>query len=177
MASSESNKPKLPTWLQLQIAANSIFRRSRTANEIAAMRFVRNNTTIPVPRLVDVDLDKMLHTLSDENIATIAEELAGYVTQLQQLDTDKDVASDGKITGIIDWQFAGWYPQYWEYVKLQTTLHTSNSPSTVKWLRAVNKAFQKYELEAEASKRIFERGGISPDGERDSRAKMLSRLK
>ena len=21
----------------------------------------------------------------------------------------------GKITGIIDWEFAGWYPEYWEY--------------------------------------------------------------
>ncbi|KAK3382377.1 kinase-like domain-containing protein [Lasiosphaeria ovina] len=301
MVSSGSNKPKLPAWLQLQIATNSIiFRRSRSqktekvvilplnnrvvkhdvaANEIAAMRFVRDNTTIPVPQLVDVyddgqadgsasivmtlvsgdDLDKVLHTLSDEHIAAIAEELAGYVTQLRQLDTDKDVAPDGsrhgptevggaggtpghdgmlsdgpwgpfdsvsrfhtymryelplenweneslvvqvhgktegayrltfthadltprnirvkngKITGIIDWQFAGWYPEYWEYVKLQTTLHTSNSPSTVKWLRAVNKAFQKYELEDEASKRIFEKGGISPDGERDRCAKMLSR--
>lgn len=24
----------------------------------------------------------------------------------------------GRITGIIDWEFAGWYPEYWEYVKM-----------------------------------------------------------
>ncbi|KAI0425487.1 kinase-like protein [Xylaria sp. FL1042] len=25
----------------------------------------------------------------------------------------------GKITGLIDWEFAGWYPDYWEYAKTQ----------------------------------------------------------
>ena len=25
---------------------------------------------------------------------------------------------DGHITGIIDWEFAGWYPEYWEYTKM-----------------------------------------------------------
>ncbi len=24
----------------------------------------------------------------------------------------------GRITGIIDWEYAGWYPEYWEYVKM-----------------------------------------------------------
>ncbi len=27
------------------------------------------------------------------------------------------MARDCKITGIIDWEDAGWYPEYWEYVK------------------------------------------------------------
>lgn len=63
-------KPKpLPKWLRLRIKASTLFSRSRRlgtgnvivlpfnkiakldvpANEIAAMRFVRANTTIPVP--------------------------------------------------------------------------------------------------------------------------------
>ena len=25
------------------------------------------------------------------------------------------LAKDGRITGIIDWEFSGWYPSYWEY--------------------------------------------------------------
>ncbi|RMD44949.1 hypothetical protein DV735_g143, partial [Chaetothyriales sp. CBS 134920] len=28
------------------------------------------------------------------------------------------VAPDGHITGIIDWEYAGWYPDYWEYTKM-----------------------------------------------------------
>lgn len=24
---------------------------------------------------------------------------------------------DDKIAAIVDWQFAGWYPEYWEYTK------------------------------------------------------------
>jgi len=27
------------------------------------------------------------------------------------------IVKDGKIQGIIDWEFSGWYPEYWEYVK------------------------------------------------------------
>lgn len=28
------------------------------------------------------------------------------------------LVQDGRITGVIDWEFAGWYPEYWEYVKM-----------------------------------------------------------
>ena len=24
---------------------------------------------------------------------------------------------DGRIHALVDWEFAGWYPEYWEYVK------------------------------------------------------------
>ena len=27
------------------------------------------------------------------------------------------VRDDGRISGLIDWEYAGWYPEYWEYVK------------------------------------------------------------
>ncbi|KAI0393458.1 hypothetical protein F5Y17DRAFT_458920 [Xylariaceae sp. FL0594] len=27
------------------------------------------------------------------------------------------MVQDGTITGLIDWEFCGWYPEYWEYVK------------------------------------------------------------
>jgi thiamine kinase-like enzyme len=27
------------------------------------------------------------------------------------------VVKDGNIQGIVDWEFSGWYPEYWEYVK------------------------------------------------------------
>jgi Ser/Thr protein kinase RdoA (MazF antagonist) len=25
------------------------------------------------------------------------------------------LVSDGKVVGLIDWEFSGWYPHYWEY--------------------------------------------------------------
>ncbi|EZF54424.1 hypothetical protein H103_02867 [Trichophyton rubrum CBS 288.86] len=28
------------------------------------------------------------------------------------------MVKDGKITAIIDWEFAGWFPEYWEYTKI-----------------------------------------------------------
>lgn len=27
------------------------------------------------------------------------------------------VVNDGKVAAIIDWEFGGWYPEYWEYTK------------------------------------------------------------
>ena len=27
------------------------------------------------------------------------------------------IVKDGKIKAIVDWEFSGWYPEYWEYVK------------------------------------------------------------
>ena len=27
------------------------------------------------------------------------------------------IVKDGHITGIIDWELGGWYPEYWEFVK------------------------------------------------------------
>ena len=27
------------------------------------------------------------------------------------------LVQDGKITGVVDWETSGWYPEYWEYVK------------------------------------------------------------
>ena len=28
------------------------------------------------------------------------------------------IVKDGKIQAILDWEFSGWYPEYWEYVKI-----------------------------------------------------------
>jgi aminoglycoside phosphotransferase len=27
------------------------------------------------------------------------------------------LVKDGKITGILDWEYSGWYPEYWEFIK------------------------------------------------------------
>lgn len=35
---------------------------------------------------------------------------------------DGDAATTVKVTGLIDWQVSGWYPEYWEYVKALSTI-------------------------------------------------------
>ena len=30
---------------------------------------------------------------------------------------DNIVVKDGHVTGIIDWEMSGWYPEHWEFVK------------------------------------------------------------
>jgi hypothetical protein len=41
---------------------------------------------------------------------------------------------DGHLSGIVDWQMAGWYPEYWESVKLLSTL-----PRDGAWFRHIEK--------------------------------------
>ncbi|KAI1269389.1 kinase-like protein [Xylariaceae sp. FL1019] len=33
------------------------------------------------------------------------------------------MVQDGKITGLIDWECAGWFPEYWEYVLFHKQIH------------------------------------------------------
>lgn len=66
-------------------------------------------------------------------------------------------AAAGKITGIIDWEFGGWYPEYWEYTKM----HHCPRPHWMGWLEAVGKkgAIERYEREVVAEEVIGLRAG------------------
>jgi hypothetical protein len=46
---------------------------------------------------------------------------------------------NGRISGIIDWENAGWFPDYWEYTKIHyvTKLHK-------RWLKAMNEVFCEF---------------------------------
>lgn len=57
------------------------------------------------------------------------------------------LARDGKILGIIDWECAGWYPEYWEY----TRWLVSNYRSSLMWAEERDKIMDVYadELEIE----------------------------
>lgn len=33
-------------------------------------------------------------------------------------------AENLRVTAILDWEFAGWYPEYWEFVKALNTIRT-----------------------------------------------------
>lgn len=65
---------------------------------------------------------------------------------------------EGKITGIIDWEFGGWYPEYWEYTKMY---YGGVRPHWEQWFAAISKeeGIEKYEAEKEAEKVIWLRAG------------------
>ncbi|KAK2598793.1 hypothetical protein N8I77_012180 [Diaporthe amygdali] len=175
---------KFPTWLRMQVWAGGILYRGENAfgqegqtfrlprdrmlkavchrNELDAMNFVRSQTSIPIPRVVEVyEFGERYHLVMEmvssgpgepgvdydqmtpEQIKTFGAELGGYIQQLQKLESpeegvigpeqysikfthadlrpDKILIKDGHITAIIDWEFAGWYPEYWEYTKMRWT--------------------------------------------------------
>ena len=44
------------------------------------------------------------------------------------------VLEDGTVSGLIDWEYAGWYPEHWEYVK---ALYCTMSRPDKSWDEAV----------------------------------------
>ncbi|KZT24367.1 kinase-like protein [Neolentinus lepideus HHB14362 ss-1] len=60
---------------------------------------------------------------------------------------------DGTITGIIDWECAGWFPAHWEYCK---TMNWGNWRSDNReWYPWVHRFILAYELEAEADRALL----------------------
>lgn len=67
---------------------------------------------------------------------------------------------DGKIAGIIDWEFAGWYPEYWEYTKM----HYGGAGDRPTWKRffdavEAEEGIEKYREELKAEEEIWARAG------------------
>jgi len=52
------------------------------------------------------------------------------------------VSDEGRITGIIDWEYAGWYPEYWEYAKAYFGGDWKSN-----WILWVGKYFPTYHYE------------------------------
>ena len=53
------------------------------------------------------------------------------------------LVKDGRISGIVDWENAGWFPEYWEYTKCHFGVKLSK-----RWLKMIDSVFEnKYEAE------------------------------
>lgn len=50
------------------------------------------------------------------------------------------IVRDGKIVGLVDWEDAGWYPEYWEYVKF---FHRVGSGGLWDWLQYADDIFSE----------------------------------
>ncbi|KAH6847688.1 kinase-like domain-containing protein [Chaetomium sp. MPI-CAGE-AT-0009] len=267
----------LPTALRLRLAASRLIKRSSAfgtdkvialpfnkvakldvpANEIAAMEFVRANTTIPVPKIIDIygqqsdgsahivmtqlpgtALTDALRIMGPSQVATAARDLVTYLAQLRRLVPPRSEANtpivggtsggpgydhrlgprtwgpfytiadfhtyvrfgepldewdheptvmeihgkpedayqvrythadlgphnilvdpkDGRITGIVDWEFGGWYPEYWEYTRMH---YGGMRPHWEKWFAQLSKeeGIEKYEAEKTAEEAIWFRAG------------------
>ncbi|KAI1333114.1 kinase-like domain-containing protein [Xylariaceae sp. FL0255] len=101
-------------------------------NEATVLQFVKANTTIPVPKLRGyiAQLRALKGTdigrLNSEGVVSQSIYWHQITTQLGAkcpiIFTHGDIAArnilvrDGKIVALLDWEFAGWYPEYWEYV-------------------------------------------------------------
>lgn len=64
----------------------------------------------------------------------------------------------GKITGIIDWEFAGWYPEYWEYTRM---FYPGERPYLKRWFDAIEEetGIEKYKTERKAEEAIWATAG------------------
>lgn len=63
------------------------------------------------------------------------------------------VTSDGRFSGLVDWENAGWYPEHWEYTKAHFVTKYS-----WRWLRAVDVLFARlgdYSEELEVEKELW----------------------
>ena len=58
---------------------------------------------------------------------------------------------DGKIVARIDWQFAGWYPEYWEYTKAHFGL--VDMPD---WYAEFQSAVTRYDDELAAERALWQ---------------------
>jgi hypothetical protein len=50
------------------------------------------------------------------------------------------LVNNGKIAAIIDWETAGWYPEYWEYIRWEA----SNYRSSRRWLEVHDEILECY---------------------------------
>lgn len=64
----------------------------------------------------------------------------------------------GRITGLIDWEFAGWYPEYWEYARM---FYPGERPFLKSWYDAIEEegGIDKYKPERKAEEAIWSRLG------------------
>ncbi|KAG7138524.1 hypothetical protein HYQ45_004275 [Verticillium longisporum] len=173
----------------VRLPFKKVIKLNTTRNEVEAMEFVLNHTSVPLPKLYEVyeRPDGAVHivmealpgngtdytNMSPEQVQAFGDELSGYLHQLRNLEppekgfvgfTHADLNPsniqyhNGRITGIIDWEFAGWYPEYWEYTKMWF----ADRPVYRKFFEAIegNVAIVKYPEELKAEQDIWQR--LSP---------------
>jgi len=81
------------------------------------------NKTLQTPALPDVSHHsghKIVFTHGDLNMRNV-------------------IVHDGRLSGIVDWENSGWYPEYWDYTKAYYVTKLK-----WRWLKMVNEIFEEY---------------------------------
>ncbi|PLB47592.1 hypothetical protein P170DRAFT_456429 [Aspergillus steynii IBT 23096] len=184
-------------------------------SELAALKFVAEHTTVPVPRIFNshlydgifyiemgyvrgmnleeawyyegifasAELDSVLdHRVGSHPfgpftsheafhsciraavpIENCSEVIGTEVTKChsrhyQSCFTHADIAprnimvDNGKVSAIVDWQFGGWYPEYWEYTKAHYA-----QIDRPEWFNRLENAMERYDDELNAERILWSR--------------------
>jgi tRNA A-37 threonylcarbamoyl transferase component Bud32 len=62
------------------------------------------------------------------------------------------MVDDGKVSAIVDWQFGGWYPEYWEYTKAHY-----GQIDRPEWYDGLEDAMERYDDELRAEQTLWRR--------------------
>lgn len=62
------------------------------------------------------------------------------------------VVKDGHIAALIDWQFGGWYPEYWEYTKAHFGMNNVED-----WYTRLKDVMERYDNELLAERTLWRR--------------------
>ncbi|KAJ6019003.1 hypothetical protein N7522_001070 [Penicillium canescens] len=62
------------------------------------------------------------------------------------------MVENGKVSAIVDWQFGGWYPEYWEYTKAHY-----GQIDRPEWYDGLENAMEKYDDELKAEQTLWRR--------------------
>ncbi|KIY70806.1 hypothetical protein CYLTODRAFT_419479 [Cylindrobasidium torrendii FP15055 ss-10] len=73
------------------------------------------------------------------------------------LNSTNVLIKDGRLAAIIDWEMAGWYPEYWEYTMLH--LQNRNRKPLIAFWKHVNPCGQRYEEELEFERALWHSSG------------------
>jgi len=81
------------------------------------------------------------------------------------------VDDNGRVTAILSWESAGWYPEYWEY----TQMHFATPEAMGDWLGMMENVMARYEAEVKAEELLRHRyAGRDYDEERSIKAPSIS---
>ncbi|OJD13728.1 hypothetical protein AJ78_05840 [Emergomyces pasteurianus Ep9510] len=90
----------------------------------------------PIPEAADRALVEKIHSRSYRVFFAHADLKPGNV-----------LVHDGRLSGFVDWEFAGWYPEYWEYSKACYIVYIWQL-----WLEVMKNAFPEYPEEWKAER-------------------------
>lgn len=89
----------------------------------------------------------------DKDVTIVHNKSNSYVSKFTHADMSPEniMVKNGKITGIIDWEFGGWFPEYWEYTKM----YFGWRPYREDFYQEMDKVLTTYPQELAADKAIL----------------------